>query len=280
MMPEKNKWNDSGIRPITDQEFERFRKLIYEKAGIHMAPEKKVLVSGRLTKRLRHYGLTTFGDYFRLATNAAEHPQEQQMLVDLLTTNETYFFREPAHFDFLQQLLTEYPPAGSLRVWSAACSSGEEVYTLAMILAETLSGYDNWEILGSDISTRMLDACRRAVYPMTRKGPMSDYYLHKYCLKGVREQAGNFLIDRNLRRRCSFQQVNLMQPSSSLGQFDVIFLRNVMIYFNTEGKRQAVHNLLQHLKPGGFLFVSHSESLHGVTDQLTMLRPSVYRKLR
>lgn len=268
---------DGGIQPITDREFERFRKLIYEQAGISMAPEKKVLVSGRLIKRLRHYQLTTFDQYYQLATSSRDHPGELQMLVDLLTTNETYFFREPAHFDFIQQQVLPKFTGANFRVWSAACSSGEEVYTLAMVLAESLPK-TSWEILGSDISTRVLEGCRRAVYPMSRIGPMSEYYLHKYCLKGVREQEGNILISGELRRNCSFQQINLMGQMPKVGQFDIIFLRNVMIYFDNKGKKTAVSRLLQHLKPGGLLFVSHSESLHGVSDQLTMLRPSIYCK--
>lgn len=266
---------DGEIRPITDREFARFRKLIYEKAGIAMAPGKKVLVSGRLTKRLRHYGLTTFDQYFELA--ATTHPEELQTLVDLLTTNETYFFREPAHFDFLRDKVFSQWPGGSFRIWSAACSSGEEVYTLAMLLSEHLPD-QSWEILGSDISSKMLESCETGLYPMSRAGPMQKHFLHKYCLKGVRSQEGYFLVDKPLRERCVFKQINLMEPIPNIGRFEVIFLRNVMIYFDSKGKALVVNKLLQHLKPGGLLIISHSETLHGITDQLKMIRPSIYRK--
>ena len=268
---------EEGIRPITDTEFERFRKLIYKKAGISMAPAKKVLVAGRLSKRLRHYGLQTFDQYYQLATDAVAYPGELQVLVDQLTTNETYFFREPGHFELLQQALNAAPSDSPCRIWSAACSSGEEVYTLAMVLAETL-GQKPWDILGSDISSRMLESCRRGVYPMSRKGPMKEHYLHHYCLKGVRSQEGQFLVSRSLRERCAFRQINLMEPIPEIGRFDFIFLRNVMIYFDACGKQKVVSQLLRHLKPGGLLFVSHSETLHGMTSQLVMVQPSVYRK--
>lgn len=264
------------IQAITDKEFDRFRKLIYEKAGISMAPEKKVLVSGRLSKRLRQYGLTSFDQYYQLI-HAAEHPKEMQMMVDLLTTNETYFFREPSHFDYLQKEVLPHWKGSQFRVWSAACSTGEEVYTLAMVLAESLKNRA-WEVYGSDLSTRVLESCRQAIYPMSRIGPMSDYYLHKYCLKGVRQQEGNFLIDKALRASCTFQQINLMETLPNIGLFDVIFLRNVMIYFDARGKQLVANKLVQHLKPNGLLFISHSESLHGITDKLTMLQPSIYRK--
>ncbi|ENC6731059.1 protein-glutamate O-methyltransferase CheR [Vibrio navarrensis] len=266
-----------SFRPITDDEFGRFRELIFRKAGISMADEKKVLVSGRLSKRLRHYHLNTFEQYYQLVRNTQQYPSEMQVMVDLLTTNETYFFREPNHFEFLRQHLKESRPNGTFRIWSAACSSGEEVYTLAMTLAEALP-HKTWEVVGSDVSQRMLDHCQKAVYPLSRRGSMSDYYLRQYCLKGIRQQEGYFLVERFLRSRCTFHQVNLIEPLPNLGLFDAIFLRNVMIYFNRDTKQKVIQKLLQQLKPNGLLFIGHSESLNGLDHQAKLIRSSIYRK--
>ena len=266
----------NGIMPITDEQFNRFRKLIYEVAGISMADEKKMLVASRLAKRLSFYNLNSYGRYFQLV-NSPQYPGEFQMMVDLLTTNETYFFREDQHFHFIKNDLLKNWRGDNLRVWSAACSSGEEVYTIAMILAETL-GVRPWEVLGSDISSRVLNSCRQAVYPMSRADKMPREYLQKYCLKGVREQEGMLLIDQKLRSRCTFQQINLMETIPNIGMFDMLFLRNVMIYFNHETKVKLVDKLLSHLKPGGFMFISHSETLNNITKKLKTVRPSVYMK--
>lgn len=266
----------NAIKPITDKQFNQFRSLIYEVAGISMVDQKKMLVASRLAKRLNFYQLDNYAAYYELV-NSSEYPGEFQMMVDLLTTNETYFFREPQHFDFLRDKVLANWRADNCRIWSAASSSGEEIYTIAMVLAEKL-GQRNWEVLGSDISSRMLESCRQAVYPMTRASKMPKYFLEKYCLKGVRQQEGMFLIDRKLRNRCSFRQINLMQPMPEIGQFDCIFIRNVMIYFDQETKRKVMDKVVRQLKPGGYLFISHSESLNNITDKLVSVMPSVYRK--
>ena len=264
-------------QPITDEQFDRFKKLIYDVAGISMAPEKKMLVASRLAKRLNHYGLDSYGKYYQLV-NSKQYPGEFQMMVDLLTTNETYFFREPQHFDFIQDEVLKNWSNGDCRIWSAASSSGEEVYTLSMVLAETL-GNRPWNILGSDISTRVLEGCRQAVYPMSRASKMPQKYLKKYCLKGVREQDGMLLIDKRLRERCEFRQIYLMEHFPDVGLFDMIFLRNVMIYFDPPTKTKLIEKIIRHLKPEGYLFISHSESLHGLTDKVESVKPSVYRKV-
>jgi chemotaxis protein methyltransferase CheR len=266
-----------GISPIREEEFDRFRRLIYEVAGISMAPQKKMLVASRLAKRLNHYGLNTYGDYYRLATSA-NFTGEFQVMIDLLTTNETYFFREPQHFDFLEQSILKKWRGERFRIWSAACSSGEEVYTLSMKLAEHFS-HKNWEVLGSDISSRMLDSCRRAVYPMTRLQNMPEHFLKKYCLKGVRQQEGMIMIDRSLRERCRFMTVNLMESLPDIGKFEVIFIRNVMIYFDMPTKKAVVDRITRVLNPGGYLIISHSETLHGISKHFKMIKPSIYQLL-
>ena len=259
---------------ITDQEFALFQRLIYRLAGITLSDQKKTLLVGRLTKRVKHYGLPSIGQYYRLLSSG-EHPEEVQQMVDLLTTNETYFFREPQHFEFLRNVASQHR-SGTFRVWSGASSSGEEAYSIAMTLAETLSG-SPWEVVGTDISMTVLRKAESGIYPLERTEGIPPALLKKYCLKGVRSQAGTLLVSPDLRKSVSFRQVNLTQPMTGLGQFDVIFLRNVMIYFDTETKRQVVHNMLPMLKSDGHFIVGHSESLNGITDRLSAVRPTIYR---
>jgi chemotaxis protein methyltransferase CheR len=262
---------------LQDREFEQFREWLYRVAGISLSPAKKALVAGRLFKRLKHLRIDSYGDYFSWIMSPQNAP-ELQLALDLLTTNETYFFREPKHFEFLErQVLPHVAPGRTFRLWSAASSSGEEPYSLAMTLAEGL-GASPWEIVGSDISTQVLAQARNGHYPMERARNLPHSLLVKYCLKGVGPQQGTLLIDKALRSRVSFHQVNLNDTLPALGEFDVIFLRNVMIYFDQETKRKVVARLLPLLRPGGYFMVSHSESLNGVSDALKLVAPSIYRK--
>ena len=268
----------SSIQPITDFEFGRFQQLIRNIAGISICPAKKMMVSSRLQRRLAVYGLRRFSDYYRLVTSES-HPDELQIVVDLLTTHETYFFREPSHFVYLRDHILKHRPAHGFRVWSAACSSGEEVYSLAMLLADTLDG-EQWEVLGSDISLQMLQRARRGHYPMERNEGIQDRYLKHYCLKGVRSQENTFLIDRRLKARVNFRQVNLKQSLPHLGRFDVIFLRNVLIYFDAKTKREIVRRVIGQLNPEGYLFISHTENIQGIAAELQQVNPAVFRKSR
>ena len=262
---------------MTTKEFELFRTFIYDHAGIFLAPAKHVMVSSRLTKRLNYYQLQTFSQYFQFAMNP-ENSQEFQMLVNILTTNETYFFREPKHFDYLRDEVLKPWRGRCLRVWSAASSSGEEAYSIAMSLAENLGARD-WDILGTDLSTTVLEKARQGVYPMGRLELLDPKLMEKYCLKGVRSQEGTFRVTEKLRQRTRFKQLNLMKPMpSGIGTFDVIFLRNVLIYFDNETKQHVVERILSALKPGGHFFIGHSETLNGIADQLEMVKPSIYKK--
>ncbi|ENO75525.1 CheR family methyltransferase [Thauera sp. 63] len=260
---------------VSDQEFALFRKLIYRLAGINMADSKKPLLAGRLSRRLRHFELDSFGAYYKLVTSD-EHRDELQLMVDLLTTNETYFFREAAHFDFLRSFAASRR-GRPFRVWSGASSSGEEPYTIAMVLAETLGLAADWEVVASDISLSILEKAQTGLYPMERGKGIPPELLKKYCLKGVRSQDGNFLVIPKLRERVEFRHINLIAPETrDLGQFDLIFLRNVMIYFDNETKRKVVANMVPHLREDGIFIIGHSETLTGVTDQLAAIRPTYY----
>lgn len=266
-----------NVEAIRDDEFNQFRTWLHRTAGISLSDAKKALVSGRLSKRLKHHDLTSYGDYFRLITQSTE-TAELQIALDLLTTNETYFFREPKHFDFLRgQVLPKVQAGKTFRLWSAASSSGEEPYSLAMTLADGLPRTP-WEIVASDISTRVLEKARSGRYDMERAHNIPQPLLSKYCLKGTGSQKGAFIIESSLRSRMQFMQINLNTTLPKLGEFDVIFLRNVMIYFDIDTKCQVIARMLPLLKPGGYFIVSHSESLHGITDGLRLVSPSIYRK--
>ena len=263
--------------PITDQEFHQFQKLIHRVAGINLSPAKKALVCGRLARRLKQRALNSYAEYYRLLVDGKE-PAEMQIAIDLLTTNETQFFREPKHFDVLRQQVTAGAKPGCMyRVWSAACSTGEEPYSIAMVLADCL-GDGPWEVVASDISARVLEKARMGHYSLGRAKNISRNYLTKYCLRGIGQQKGTFLIDKVLRSRVQFMQINLNAPLPRIGEFNVIFLRNVMIYFAMETKQLVVNRMLPLLKPKGHFIVGHSESLNGVSDGLSLVTPSIYKK--
>jgi chemotaxis protein methyltransferase CheR len=263
---------------ISDTEFGQFQRFIFEAAGITLTDAKKALVSGRLAKRLQACRVHSYGEYFGLLMSG-ESPQELQTAVDLLTTNETYFFREPKHFQFLKKELAGGSLRGkpSLRVWSAASSTGEEAHSIAMLLEDCLPG-QAWGVVGSDISMRVLERARAGHYSMDRISHFPTGYLQRFCLKGRDAQEGTLLVQRALRKKVQFLQVNLNEPLPHLGTFDVIFLRNVLIYFSMETKRKVVARVLHLLNPGGYLLIGHSESLIEVTDAVELLAPAIYRK--
>lgn len=258
---------------LSDREFDGFRRMIFEEAGITMVDAKRPLVCGRLVKRVAELGLNSFSSYLsRIGKDAAE----RQVAIDLLTTNETYFFREPKHFEFLaQEIAPRLRGISQPRIWCGASSTGEEPYTIAMVLAQAL-GHTRFSLLASDISTRVLERARQALYPLEDAREIPREIRTRHCLKGVGEQEGWFTIDDAVRQRVQFEQINLNAALPNLGSFDVIFLRNVMIYFSQETRRQVVARVIRHLNPGGHFFISHSESLHGVTEALRAVRPSIY----
>jgi chemotaxis protein methyltransferase CheR len=261
---------------LTDKDFGNFQRFIYDAAGITLSSAKKSLVCGRLAKRLHARRIDSYADYFRLLQSGTD-PAEVQSAVDLLTTNETYFFRESKHFDLLQRLAHSDAGRQTYRVWSAACSTGEEPYSMAMVLSEHLSGRA-FEIVGTDISTRVLARARAGHYPEQRARLIPETYLKRYCLKGQGKYDGTLLIERALRDKVRYVHANLNESLPGIGMFDVIFLRNVMIYFNTDTRRGVVERVLGQLKPGGYLCIGHSESLNDVTRMVEQVAPAVYRK--
>jgi chemotaxis protein methyltransferase CheR len=262
---------------ITDQEFSRYRKFLQDKVGINLGDNKKTLLVARLSKRLRHYKIDSFTRYFNMVKEGTHHGEEQ-MMIDLLTTNETYFFRESHHFDYLKnEILPKHRHGQKFRVWSAASSTGEEAYSIAMLLVEHF-GLNDWEIVGSDVSSRVLDTAKRGKYIMDRIDGIPEHNLKKYCLKGFGPDEGKLLIDKPLRDNVSFTQINLNKILPNLGSFDVIFLRNVLIYFDQETKRQIVKRVLSLLKPDGIFFIGHSETLKGVNESVEIVGATTYKK--
>ncbi len=269
------------LNGLTEREYIAIRELLLKHAGISLGPGKKALVTGRLFKRLQALGLATYGEYFeRIASG--RYPDELQTAINLLTTNETYFFREPKHFDMLAEIASKATRDHIFRVWSAACSTGEEVYTIAMTLQElTKAGKcPQWEVRGSDLSTRVLAQARSGLYSTDRTGGISDDLMKKYFLYGTGPYEGKILVDRDLREKTEFAQINLIEPLPELVPFDVIFLRNVLIYFEMDVKRKVVGQLISNLSPDGVLFVGLAETLNGLFVNLVSIGPGAYRKDR
>lgn len=265
-------------RGISDREFHQFRDLMHKVAGVDLSDSKKHLVNGRLLRRLRARNLTSFSEYFRIVSSGQD-AEEFQRMVDLLTTHETYFFREPKHFDYLaNHVLTHIQPGRPFRVWSAASSTGEEAYSLAMVLMDKLGPNVPWEVFASDISHDVLAKARAAVYSTSRIEGLSTEYLQRYCLRGVGSRAGTLCVAPEIRQRVQFAPVNLNASLAAVGDFDVVFLRNVLIYFNPHTKEQIVNRIIQQIRPQGWLFIGHSESLSGLSTPLRQERPTIYRR--
>ena len=268
-----------GKPEMSDTDFHRFADFFTARLGFDMPPTKRSLLAGRLDQRLRELGLDSYAEYWRVL-KAPEGEIEVQAAIDLITTNETSFFREPAHFEFLRRALLErrFPPRRKLRLWSAACATGEEAYSLAMLLAETLGLEASWDILASDISQRALQRARRGLYPLADLRGLPPHLLNQYCLRGRDEYRGQMLIDRALRQRVSFLPLNLVQAlPAALGRFDVIFLRNVLIYFAAAIKERVISQICGRLLPGGLLLVGSAEPLTDLGAGLEKLHPSIYR---
>jgi len=260
--------------------------LVYEHSRINLGQDKQTLLSNRLGKRLKHLGIATYDEYCALLKSPGAQ-EEIEHLVDLISTNHTRFYREPDHFTYLTEkilpglipkLHTERAP---LRVWSAASSSGEEPYTLAIVLSEYLRAHPtvNWKIEASDISRSIIAKAERAIYRMDAVEPVPLELLRRYFQKGVGEFDGHCRVRPELRERVRYARVNLFQPDYPISpKQHVIFCRNVMIYFDIPSREAAVKRLSQHLLPGGHLIVGHSESLMGVRHGLVSIKQGIYQK--
>lgn len=262
---------------LTDHEFVQIRELMRKVAAVTLSPHMKTQVACRLQQRLRRLEMSHFREYLDYISHHDNTP-ELQRAVDLLTTHETYFFREPAQFEvFMREILPSLDATAPLRFWSAAASSGEEAYSIAMAAMATLGEGCNWEVLGSDISADVLARARAAVYRHERLERMPADYLRRYCLRGIGADAGSIRIDDRLRRRVRFQQMNLAALPPAFKSFDVVFLRNVLFYFDAPTRRLVLEGVIRQLKPGGWLLVGHAEGTGAVQFGLRQHRPGVYR---
>lgn len=263
---------------ITAAEFNRFAEFLRAVTGIELKPGKEQLVSGRLDRRLRHHGLTSYSAYLELL-QTRDGRQERRVAIDLLTTNETYFFREPAHFDLLRETASTVSSARRFRVWSAAASTGEEACSIAMTLHDEL-GPNRFDVVGTDVSSRALAAAKRGLYPLAAAERIPRHLLTAYGLRGTGEHAGSMTVRPDVRAQIRFVPANLMQPLPDLGgDFDLVFLRNILIYFAAETKRAVVGRVIDVLRPGGLLLIGHAESLTGLgIAGLEHVAPSVYRR--
>jgi len=267
---------------ISERELASVIKLVYEKSGITLHGGKRALILARLQKRLRAGGFNTFTDYLRHVETEAGG-EEMVALLDAIATNHTSFFREVQHFDYLcKTVLPEWRKRGrpGLEVWSAACSTGEEPFTLGMTLLDHLPAAEHGKIRirASDLSTKALAKARAAVYPMEKVQDLHPAVLRAHFEKGLGPQAGSARVKSHVRRLVTFEQRNLLDPVDLGVRFDVIFCRNVMIYFDRDVQQRVVSFLEGHLAEDGYLFISHSESLNGISHGLKTVAPAVFRR--
>ena len=264
---------------LQDKTFRAIAELMHSSIGLSFAAHKKPLIASRLAPRLQRLGMAGYEDYLALISGDDDQG-EFQVAVDLLTTNETYFFREPAHYELLEQELARRRPA-SLRVWSAASSFGDEAYSTAMLLSDMQTQGrigEDWSILGTDISDRVLRSASQAIYPQERLRNVSPERLKRYCWRGEGEAEGLSQMQPKLRDRVRFGQLNLCVPIDDLGPFDVVFLRNVLIYFDPPTKAEVVDRVLTQLRPDGILFLGTAEGRVPCRTPLKVLAPGAFRK--
>jgi chemotaxis protein methyltransferase CheR len=273
---------------LSTQDFRKLSSLIYNELGIKMPETKSTMLTGRLSKRLRALGLGSFSQYCEFLFSPKGLEEEMVHLINAVTTNKTDFFREPSHFQYLTgktipvlQQEQRFSARNPLRIWSAGCSTGEEPYTLAMVLSEFQESQPGFrfEILASDISTRVLSIAKRAVYPMERIEPVSGMHRKKFMLRGKDQRNPEVRIVPELRRLIRFGRLNFMDEEFGLPEMvNIIFCRNVIIYFDKQTQEKLMCKFSRYLHRGGYLFLGHSESLHGYQTPFVQIAPTIYRK--
>jgi len=261
---------------INQAEYQLFQKLIFDEIGITLDNNKITLVQSRLYSRLNHHKIKSFSSYLKIVK---ENHKEKIEMINLITTNETYFFREEKHFEFLYSIIKQIKINQEFRVWSAASSVGAEAYSIAMVLDNYLAR-NQWEVVGTDINTEVIQKAKQGLYPESWIDKIPTKYKTKYCLKGRGRFEGEFIVDRSLIQNVHFTVNNLTRSNKTLGQFDMIFLRNVLLYFNQITKQQVLNNILDNLKIGGYFIISLTENLDGLdTRKLVKLKSSIYKKV-
>lgn len=273
---------------MSEKDFCRLSEFIHKECGIKMTPVKKTMLEARLQKRLRKLKLGTFAEYADYLFSPEGAEQELVHMIDLVTTNKTDFFREPSHFSYLTQTalpeLIRRRVAGDRRkfmIWSAGCSTGEEPYTLAIVLSEFAEQHQgfNFFILGTDISTRVLEKAASGIYDLESVEPIPAPLKRKYLLRSKDKKKGLVRITPELRERIRFRRLNFMENDFGFREpLDIIFCRNVIIYFDRPTQEKLINRFCQHLIPGGYILMGHSETLHGLDVPLIQAAPTIYRK--
>ncbi|MFL5765032.1 MAG: CheR family methyltransferase [Bacteroidia bacterium] len=274
-----------GLPKLTSSEFTQLSAFIYEQCGIKLPPAKKILLESRLNKRLRALHLTSFRDYVNYLQSKEGIQQELIHMIDEVTTNKTDFYREPHHFTLLNdQILPDFQRLQLRRpfkIWSAACSSGEEPYTLAIVLNEFSKenpGFD-FNIIASDISTEILQKAVKAVYSMERVLPVPATLKHRYFLKSNDQTRPTVRVVPGLRNKVQFFRLNLMDKIFEMDDnLDVVFCRNVLIYFDRATQQEVLRKIVEKIRPGGYLFIGHSESLFQLDLPIVQVKPTVFKK--
>lgn len=268
---------------FTDSDFYFITEFIHKKAGIFLKAEKKPMVYSRLVRRVRGLNFTTFSDYVQ-HVQKPEGRGEIEHMVNALTTNLTRFFREDHHFDHLGKVVLKEAVEKAktqgkkrLRLWSAGCSSGQEPYTLAMIVCEYLPNHLGFDvkILATDLDTQMVAHAEKGVYASDHAKEVPGHYRHKYCKT---EHNGDLVMGKALRDLITFKPLNLLDPWPMQGGFDIIFCRNVVIYFNRETQAKIFNRYADALEPNGWLYIGHSESLHSLCPRFKMMGRTIYQK--
>lgn len=265
---------------LTDRDLGQIVRLVYDRSGITLHEGKRSLVTARLQKRLRVHGFVNFGDYLKHVENDGSGGELTELL-DAIATNHTYFFREEQHFAMLgSRVVPEWrarAAAEPFRIWSAACSTGEEPYTIAMTLRD-LPAAPDFTIVASDLSTKALRAAKAATYKLQGVESLPRETLRAHFERGMGAQDGLVRVSAAVRKHVTFRNLNLLEIGDSGERYDVVFCRNVMIYFDKLVQQRVVSMLERHIRPGGYLFISHAESLNGITHGLKWVAPAVYQR--
>jgi len=276
---------DTPSYPVLgDAEFDFIRHVVSENAGIVLGPNKRQLVQGRVARRMRELGLQSYEAYCEHVRESG--PEELVGLINALTTNVTSFFRENHHFEalaayMLPEALKRNAVSRRLRLWSAGCSTGEEAYCLAMVALECLPPSQRWDlkILATDIDSNVIAEAARGIYPLDRVSSVPEGRLCRWFRRGARSEAGNVRVRDTVAQLVTFRQLNLLRDWPMRGPFDVIFCRNVMIYFDQPTRERLVQRFAQILAPGGYLCIGHSESIHGGIAPFKLLGKTIYRRI-
>lgn len=268
--------------PFTLADFNQVRKELYDHAGITLADHKKDMAYNRLVRRLRQLDIASFKQYFQLLKKS---PDEFAQFINAMTTNLTSFFREKHHFDYLAEVLLPdcmVKQQRTLKGWSAGCSIGEETYSIAIALldeAERLGGEWRFDIFATDIDSKVLATAKSGVYPLERVQMLSEGMRRRWFLKGVGDNTGRAVVKDELKKTIQFSELNLMGSWAIDQQLDFIFCRNVMIYFDTATQTRLLEQMADQVKPGGLLFVGHSESPYRLTDRFELIGKTIYRRV-